>query len=424
MTKQFLVPREGGRTSGDRTFFFYDKADYVFGLNTPETKAPWSLEKLKIRRDLFQERVRQCAEATGDEAAQKLLVFLENVAKGNETIALPEKMTSTDLFAFVYEPDDDILMTEREKIKNYWKRLRSPGDTNPTEHNRQCLVTGNDCGKIGLFPLIKKIPGGTTSGVGLVSFNAKAFESYGWSSNENAPVCREAAEACSTALNRLVDPAPLNPNDPSTTLPRQNVKLSANTVACYWNRGKSKFSCEVGGLFGPDPEKIGELYRSIWKGKMPSIEENDEFYALTITGTQGRAILRDWFESTIDQVQEKLCLYFKDIEISRNNRSLKNFGIPHAINFLLEAIADPAKNRAETVPGHLAGALWNAAFSGHLYPETILQRAVERYRCEIGKCNDEEDGWITRERCDARAALIKAVLNRKKHKDTENFQYL
>jgi len=423
LSKQFLVPRCGSRTSGDRAFFLYDKADYVFGLNVPEAKEPWTSKKLEIRRNLFLEQVKQCAEATNDEAAQSLLFFLENVAKRNETIdltSLSEKVTSSDLFAFIYEPDINILMTERENIKNYWKNLRSPNDTTPAAIIRQCLVTGSDCSDIGLFPLIKKIPGGTPSGVGLVSFNSRAFESYGWSSNENAPVCRDAAEACSTALNRLTDPEPPDPQDTSQTLPRQNVKLSADTVACYWSRGESKFCSSVNDLFGSDPEKVGELYRSIWKGNMPSIKEYDNFYSLTLSGTQGRAILRDWFESTIDQVQKNLCQYFKDIEISRNNRSLKKLVIPHALNFLLEAVADPVKNRSETVPGHLASGLLNSAFSGNIYPETILQRAIERYRYEIGKCNDEKDGWVTRERNDARAALIKAVLNRKKDKDTEN----
>jgi CRISPR-associated protein Csd1 len=419
--KQFSVPRDGGRTSGDRAFFFYDKAEYVFGLDVPGEKNPREPEKLKLRRELFRERVRKCAEETGDEAAQKLLIFLENVAEGGEQIdlaSLPEKMVSNDLFAFVYQPDIDILMTDREKIKNYWKQSRSQGNVIPDSVVRQCLVTGNDCTDVGLFPGLKKVPGGSTSGVGLVSFNARAFESYGWHSNENAPICREAAEAVATALNRLIDTRPVDPNDPSRTLLRQNVRLSADTMACYWSRGESEFCGQIIGLLEADPAQVGELYQSIWKGEMPRYIEKNMFYALTLSGTQGRAVMRDWFESTIDKVEENLCRHFEDLNIERNNGGHED-RLVLRLESLLEAVADPAKNRSESIPGHVASGLLNTALSGQLYPATVLQRAVERYRCEIGKSNDDKEGWATRERNDARAALIKASLNRKRRKDNK-----
>src|SRR5208282_2256167 len=33
VAKQYSVPRESGRTSGDRAFFLFDKAEYVFGID-------------------------------------------------------------------------------------------------------------------------------------------------------------------------------------------------------------------------------------------------------------------------------------------------------------------------------------------------------------------------------------------------------
>ncbi|MDR2175331.1 MAG: type I-C CRISPR-associated protein Cas8c/Csd1, partial [Synergistaceae bacterium] len=423
LAKQFLVPRDGGRTSGDRAFFFYDKAEYVFGLDVPGEKNPREPERLKLRRSLFYERVRQCAEETGDEAAQKLAAFLKSAAAGGEPIdlaSLPEKVAANDLFAFVYQPDIDILMTDREKIRNYWKQSRSREDAAPVSAVRQCLVTGNDCTHIGLFPGLKKVPGGSTSGVGLVSFNAKAFESYGWHSNENAPVCREAAEAVATALNRLIDTSPIDPNDPSRLLPRQNVTLSSDTLTCYWTRGQNEFCDQIFGLLEADPERVGELYRSIWKGEEISDLEDDKFYALTLSGTQGRAILRDWFESTIAKVQKNLSQHFKDLNIKRNNKASEDRPVLR-FKFLLEAVADPSqKDRSDTIPGHVASGMLNAAFNGLPYPATVLQRAVARYRCEIGKCSDEKEGWLTRERNDARAALIKAYLSRKKNNGSED----
>lgn len=50
-----------------------------------------------------------------------------------------------------------------------------------------------------------------------------------------------------------------------------------------------------------------------------------------------------------------------------------------------------------------------SALQGTTYPLSILQRAIERQRAEIGR-----DTWADSTRRDARAALIKAVLNRRR----------
>ena len=54
----------------------------------------------------------------------------------------------------------------------------------------KCLITGEPCVPGVLHVPLKWLPNASTSGVPLVSFNASAFESYGWSGNENAPVAR------------------------------------------------------------------------------------------------------------------------------------------------------------------------------------------------------------------------------------------
>src|SRR5690606_32274795 len=128
-----------------------------------------------------------------------------------------------------------------------------------------CLVTGNPVPEPGLFPLIKRVPGGSTMGVGLVSFNAGAFESYGWKSNENAPISAKAAQACSRALNRLLDPAPPNPREQNVNLPKRNIRLSGDTAACYWSpTPEGDAVCDMfGSIFDPDPALVGELYHSV-----------------------------------------------------------------------------------------------------------------------------------------------------------------
>lgn len=52
--KSYPVPRESGRTSGDRAFFLYDKSEYALGLD-PAGERPAT--KLETRSRLFRERV-------------------------------------------------------------------------------------------------------------------------------------------------------------------------------------------------------------------------------------------------------------------------------------------------------------------------------------------------------------------------------
>lgn len=406
--KIFAVPREGGRTSGDRAFFLCDKAEYALGLD-PETdeKKKRPQEKLNIRFGLFKDRIKQCLDATEDAGVRAVHMLLENVTSGHQSISLPEGCVGNDLFAFVFAPDIDLLVTDRENVRAYWKILRNT-QTADDISDIQCLVSGQSGPPANLFPALKKVPGGTTSGVALVSFNSRAFESYGWKGNENAPISRDAAETCSTALNRLLDPRPVYSGQ---ALPQRHIRLSADTVVCYWSAKKSgeEFASVFAALLEANPEEVKQIYQSIWRGQPATIEDPSAFYALTLTGTQGRAIVRDWFESTVASVSRNLAVHFADLDIVRNTPKPKDRDLPPQIplRVLLESLAPLGKR--EEIPAHLAGELVRAAISGAQYPFSILQRALERTRAEIGKT-----AWSDLERRDARAALIKAVLNRRK----------
>jgi CRISPR-associated protein Csd1 len=256
--------------------------------------------------------------------------------------------------------------------------------------------------------LVRKLPGGTTSGVALVSFNKDAFKSYGWEGNANAPISRDAAESCSTALNRLLHPA--YPKQSGGTWPRRNLQLSADTVVCFWSpKSDSDFCSAFAGLLEANPDEVKELYRSLWRGKLADIGDPSAFYALTLSGTQGRAIVRDWFESTVTVVTRNLASHFQDLYIVRNTPPPKGRDLPpqFALGTLLEALVPNGKR--EDIPPPLAAAIVQAALHGTQYPLSILQRAIERTRAEIGR-----DEWADKNRRDARAALIKAVLNRRR----------
>jgi CRISPR-associated protein Csd1 len=408
--KSFPVPREPGRTSGDRAFFLYDKSEYALGLDPePDTAKRRPADKLAARLALFRERAEACLAATDDPGVRTVCRFLERLQRGELTVPLPADCASNDLFGFVYQEDVDRLVTDRPRVREYWQSLRAASEV--AEGERQlCLVSGRLALPVDKLPLVKNVPGGSTSGIALVSFNSNAFESYGWSGNENAPISREAAEACSTALNRLLHPAFPDPTAPGQTLPRRNLRLSEDTVVAFWasTPAGDDLASQLLGLLDGDPEQVRELYRSLWRGIPQPIEDSSLFYALTLSGSQGRAILRDWFEATLQSVGENLAAHFRDLALVRNTPPAKGRPPAPALSFRLLLRSLAVRGEDKSVPAGLAGQLVHAALAGTPYPLFVLQRALERARAEIGRTD-----WSDRERQDARAALVKAVLNRR-----------
>lgn len=407
----FEVPREAGRTSGDRAFFLFDKAEYVLGLDPESDPAKRrEPEKLAARFALFRQRAEECLTATGDEGVRAVCRFLDRLGRGEIVVILPEECAGNDLFGFVYAPDVDRLVTARPQVRDFWRSLRAlPEDAGvPLQ---LCLVSGVLAPRAATVPLIKNVPGGSTSGVALVSFNSNAFESYGWAGNDNAHMSRAAAEACSTALNRLLHPAFPDPGQPGQTLPSRHLRLSADTAVCFWARTPAgdDFAGQIIGLLEGDPESVRALYRSLWTGVEVGIEDASAFYALTLSGAQGRLILRDWLESHVQEVEAHLVEHFRDLSIVRNTPPPKARPLAPALplRVLLRSLAVRGEDKG--IPAPLAGQLVHAALTGVPYPVSILQRALERARAEIGRSE-----WLDLDRRDARAALIKAVLNRRR----------
>jgi CRISPR-associated protein Csd1 len=413
----YSVPRERPVTSGDRPFLLFNKAEYVFGIDPEKKRDPG---KLAHRFDLFREKVKQCLDETQDKGVLAVHTLLEDISNARQKITLPVECAGNDLFGFVYAPDIDRLVTERELVRAYWKKQRLLPEEKEVKR-QQCLVSGRMCSRSDLFPLLKKVPGGTTSGVALVSFNSKAFESYGWSGNENALISRDAAEASATALNRLLDSSCPDPRQPGQSLPRRNVRLSGDTGVCFWSSGSknSGFCSAFAGLLEANPDEVQEMYQSIWRGKAAEIDDTSGFYALTISGTQGRAIVRDWLESTVAIVSKNLATYFGDLRIVRNTPKPKAKDLPphFPVRSLLEALAPKGENT--DIPAAQITTLVEGALHGTPFPFSLLQRALERGRAEAGRSE-----WADLVRRDARAALIKAVLNRRKRffPDTTRYQ--
>jgi CRISPR-associated protein Csd1 len=261
-----------------------------------------------------------------------------------------------------------------------------------------CLITGEPCVPVDKHPLIK-VPGGTPSGIAFVTFNEDAFWSYGLERNENAPVSRYAAEAYTSGLTRLLDAAYPSPKD-GTPLPKRNVRLSKDTTVVFWSRNASEVTDFFSEAIQADPEAVAALYSATWKGRPVRLDDPTAFYALTLSGAQGRATVRSWFESTVREVVHNVRQHFDDLRIVRPKAQE---GQPFPLSKLLRSTAIRGEN--ENIRPNLATDMFQAVMKGQRYPRILLDAAVRRVRAE-------REVFSARDLLPERAALIKAYLVR------------
>ena len=406
--RRMLVPIQSVRTSGDVAYFAVDKADYVFGTN------PEKPDRLR----LFYDQIDRCAKATDDVSCAAVNSFgqwLHGQSLEARVALLPHDLIAGELIAFRIG-NDPTELHGRAAVRAYWKGLRNPApatDESAIQADRRCLITLKPVDKVPLFRKVKNMPGDSSGGLSLVSFNSPAWESYGWTGEDNAPVSRDAAEAVVTALSRLLDSRPTDGT--GAALQVRRIRLSEDTAVVFWSPQPIPEAQQIldalPDLFNPSDEvtDVGNLFSAVRTGLLKELQNPAAFYAMTLTTVTGRIVVRDWFESTVAELQQNLKQHFADLDCLRNTPPLKGQPMRGVLrlNELLDALA--TSGRDAQVPAVLAAGFIHAAFRGTNYPFGLLQRALMRARAEAGG-----DQWIDSVRRDARAAMLKAILNRRR----------
>lgn len=324
--RDVLIPLFPTGRSGTKpkAAFLVDMAKFVFGRDPQEDAHDGSLLPYVER---FRKNVLDCEDATADPSVAAVRRMLDRVLAGEAVAELSEDVGPSDLFMFRVG-DDAEPVHARPSVVAYWKQLRAapPAAAEGEALARStCLVTGVPIlGDPPLFPLIKGVPGAGTMGSGLLPFNgpsSRTWSSFGLQGNENAPVSRLAAEAAATALNRLADPRPTNGK--GEPIPVRRVRLSEDTIVVFWSPDPAPDVQDVldaiPDLLDPSDAvaDVGNLIASYRSGAFRPIRAPAKFYAMTLTGTTGRIVVRDWFETTVAEIQANLADYFEGLRLIR-----------------------------------------------------------------------------------------------------------
>ncbi len=356
--KEFLVPHIG-RTVKIAAKLLADNAEYVLGTGDDPKSAK--------RHRAFCDLIKKCADETGESTVKAVQEFL--LLYQDKDSLLPKEAEDGDLFTFRV---DGTMPVDLPSVRAFWSKDTLSGGT-----VMQCLICGQVTQVEERLPVkIKGVPGGQTSGTAMISANSEAFESYGLSASLVSPVCRACGEAFANSINFMI------------RSDQHHLRVGP-TIYLFWAREDVGFNPTTV-LSQPTEEDVLRLMESYRTGQGVGHVRANEFYALTLSASGGRVVVRDWLETTVATVKTNLGRWFAlQGIVDTDGGDGRQFGV--------YGLAASIYLKADQMVANVPRAMVRCALSGGHMPESLLNQAVLRNRAEQG---------VTRNR----AALIKAVM--------------
>ena len=412
----FRVPMGIKKTSGVAANLLWDNAEYVLGvpdakkLEESERKKKESeyAERLKKMQAIFIARIQALpATALQDAGIVAVLKFFTavNFEKLQGQPGWADVLETNPILSFRLHGDLN-LVCQRPAVVAAALNVALDDDV----PQAMCLVTGKQAPVERLHASIKGVWGAQTSGANIVSFNARAFESYGKTERqgENAPVSRAAAFAYTTALNHL-----LRQGSP------QRVQVGdASTV--FWAERETEFETLPADIFGDPPKDdpdagtraVQTLLQAVHSGKWGQSDETLRFYVLGLAPNAARISVRFFHCVTLGELGQRIAQHFEDLALVRGPHDAQYPSLKRLLQTVCLATSKQPFGDMDRLPPNLGGAIVDAIFAGENapYPAMWLNAAVGRCRAEQAK--KTQQGAQAQNVPYARAAAIKACLNR------------
>jgi CRISPR-associated protein Csd1 len=370
--KEFLAPHIG-RSSGVKAKLLADNGEYVLGIPREKSKP----ERVEECHRQFVNLVKSCADATQEPTVKAAYQFLERLQASS--LSPPEDFDPGHVLTFRIEGTMPI---DLPSVRHFWASAATDATNDAGESaddRMECLICGRLRQPLKRLPFkIKRIPGGQTSGMALISANVPAFESYGLEASLIAPTCHACAERFSNAVNELIA-------DERTHLTVPHL------VYLFWTKEERGFSV-ASLLSNPEPDEVRSLIQAAFSGQETATEiDVMPFYATALSASGARVVIRDWIDTTVAEVKRHLARHFVLQQlVDRDGQEGRPLGL-YAI------AASTVRDANKELPPNVPKTLLHMALKGGPLPPWLLFQAIKRNRAEQG---------VTRNR----AALIKMVL--------------
>ncbi|NLW72780.1 MAG: type I-C CRISPR-associated protein Cas8c/Csd1 [Chloroflexi bacterium] len=392
----------------------WDNTTYIFGLEESDKGGDYS----RVRFTAFREHNLKFLKPIDCPEARALEAFLRRYSAA-DFLTLPpvrEKLEdlskATGFLTFQFD-DSQQLISDAPAIVHALQQNRTSSAASKVIG--QCLITGNLEPIAVLHPNIQGVKDVNSTGGSIVSFNERAYESYGKVNGQglNAPVSEAGAFAYTTALNYLL----------SRENPFKKFQLGGATVV-YWAESASPVFANVfQQLFDPqlsedtpqsaqsaqpdrDMQQILQSIASKISQGLPvdlsAVLKNQDpttkFHVLGLSPNSARISIRFYETAPFESLIARILQHHADINMGQT--------FPWSVWRILNETVSPKSSDKEPAP-LLGGAVLRSILTGQPYPAALYHTILNRVRID----NDDQKTNF-RKISPLRAGLIKGCLIR------------
>ncbi len=422
LAKSMLVPEQVKKTSGVSANFMCENAAYVLGIAKTEKTGTAKADRAKECSEAFRLLHHKILDGVDCDEARAVLAFLDSwePEQGAEHPVLKDCLEALAGGGNIVFMLDGSLrpMHEHILIKRAWEAYKQEPDGAPI---MCCLVRGEQAEVARLHPSLKGVKGAQSVGASIVSFNARAYESYGRQEEQgaNAPVSKQAAFAYTTMLNRMLSDGAHRMFLGDTTMifwalsPEKQYQDFASLFLDPSELEESAKNKVTPERFARDEHAVREVRQVLKKigqgapiGELSNaFDPNVSFYILGLAPNAARLSVRLFVRDSFGDFAAKVARHYEDMRIAKQYAA--DAEILSVWRLLNETVSPKSSDKSASPL--LSGAVLRAILTGERYPEQLYSAVLIRIRAgdAINYC---------------KAAIIKAVLIRKdkeagKHKE-------
>ncbi len=400
---EMMVPEQGKHQNGINPFYLSDDASYMLGLcRGKDGQATTSAKKFEAFREVNLQLLTDIRSDSAVSARRFLQTWQPELAYGHPIVFkhLDELIDGKNLV--IKLDGSDYYLHEDTEVRKAWESFKS---SQSSALWGQCLVTGENRPIARLHTAFTGVPGAQSSGASLVSFNAKAYESYGKEQSYNSPVSEYAAYAYGTVLKYLLDG---NTN---------KIRLK-DTIIVFWADKPGARLEEAIFSWSLDPKSNNNeedsdsriidqaaesqartILKTMREGRPIGISDFDgstRCYILGLVPNAARLAVSFWRISSFGEALQHIALHYNDMDII----GLDKYGTYISPYRILKSAA--VQGEIKNIPPLLEGQLLKCILTGSAYPQTLIHAVMQR--CRSGG----DHGGVTA----IRAGVVKAYLLR------------
>ena len=377
--RKMMVPEQVKKTVGITSNFLCENSGYMLGVDTkgkPERTKDCFAAFRNLHNEIFSDL--SCVYAVA------VLAFINawdpETAADNPVLqeCFEEVTAGANLVFYI---DDLGFVHENDEVKHAWERYKTDSSD---EYKAQCLVTGRTQPIARLHPSIKGVKGAQSTGASIVSFNARAYESYAHDEEQgyNSPISESAAFKYTTVLNYLLADV-------------GHRQMMGDTTVLFWAASPKSIYQDLFSFTlnpaekeaeladdGASSDLIGELFKKIAEGKAVSDFENVfdssvRFYILGLSPNAARLSIRFFIQDSFGHILERLMAHYKDMSIQKAPNEHEFVPL---WKLMQETVSPKSKDKASSPL--LSGAVLRAILSGGAYPDALYNSLIIRIRAE------------------------------------------